>query len=224
MAQCTAKSKRTGQQCRASAVKGRATCRMHGGTTAVGPASPTWKDGRHSSVLPKRLREHYEASLADPDRLVLEAEIALVDARISELLGVVDTRESGRIWSELQKRVTALEAGQAAKNPVAVATAQFEILMLIREGHAEWTAWNDVLSLIERRRKLVESERKRLVQQHQVVTADQAMALLALLVEAVHEHVHDRAVLRAITSEYTRLTGVEGPRPAGPPARRSTAD
>lgn len=196
---------------------------MHGGTQPVGPASPNWKDGRHSRVLPKQLLQDYQASLDDPDRLLLTSEIALLDARINELLQVVDTRESGRIWSELQKRVTALEAGQAAKNPVAVATAQFEILLLIREGHAEWTAWGDVIELIERRRKLVESERKRLVEAQQVVAVDQALALLGLMVEAVRRHVRDDDTLDAIVGEYARLTGRPVPveAPPGLPARNT---
>lgn len=189
---------------------------MHGGTQPVGPASPAWKDGRHSRVLPKRMLDDYRASLADPDRLVLNAEIAIVDARLNDLLLLVDTGESGRIWAALQRAVMDLEAAQAGRDAVAAAKAQFVITTLIREGVAGWTAWTDVLALIDRRRKLVESERKRLVQAQQVVTTDQALALLGLLVQAVQQHVRDDAALRAIADEYTRLTGLDGPGPVDP--------
>lgn len=37
--QCAAKSKRTGQQCKGPAVKGKAVCRMHGGKS-TGPQTP----------------------------------------------------------------------------------------------------------------------------------------------------------------------------------------
>ena len=206
MSQCTATSKRSGERCRNRAVTGRTTCRMHGGTVPAGPASPAWKDGRHSRVLPKRLLDDYQASLADPDRLVLNAEIAIIDARINELLQVVDTQESGRIWSELHKQATALEAAQKAKDTMTASKAQFMILTLITEGHAEWTAWTDVITLIDRRRKLVESERKRLVEAQKMIAVDQALAMMGLLIESVRKHVHDDDALRAVVAEFARLS------------------
>ena len=47
MRQCTAKSKRSRNQCLKWAVKGRSTCHMHGGT-AKGPKS---KEGKEKSRL-----------------------------------------------------------------------------------------------------------------------------------------------------------------------------
>ena len=54
--QCSAKSKRSGERCRAPAVKGRYQCRMHGGILSKeyhgaaisGPENPNWKHGRCS--------------------------------------------------------------------------------------------------------------------------------------------------------------------------------
>lgn len=47
---CTAKSKRTGQPCRAPAVRGWTVCRMHGarGGARQGLANPNWKHGGRS--------------------------------------------------------------------------------------------------------------------------------------------------------------------------------
>ena len=41
--QCTAKSKRSGRQCRNYACRDRPTCRMHGGTSRRGPDHPNFK-------------------------------------------------------------------------------------------------------------------------------------------------------------------------------------
>lgn len=48
---CTAKSKRTGQPCRAPAVRGWTVCRMHGarGGARTGPDNPSWKHGGRSA-------------------------------------------------------------------------------------------------------------------------------------------------------------------------------
>lgn len=45
MSQCTAKSKRSGNQCLKWAVRGRTTCHMHGGTSK----GPVTKSGRERS-------------------------------------------------------------------------------------------------------------------------------------------------------------------------------
>lgn len=48
---CTAKSKRTGESCRAPAVRGWAVCRMHGakGGAKPGREHPNWKHGGRSA-------------------------------------------------------------------------------------------------------------------------------------------------------------------------------
>lgn len=47
---CTARSKRTGESCRAPAVTGWRVCRMHGagGGHAAGPSHPSWRHGVRS--------------------------------------------------------------------------------------------------------------------------------------------------------------------------------
>ena len=115
---CIAKSKQSGQQCKRHASPGAAVCVMHGSKSPKGPASPTWKDGRHSRVLPRRLLAAAEASLRDPNKLALEDELALIDARVNDILKRVDSGESGQLWRELRQtwRVyeTARRAGDTA--------------------------------------------------------------------------------------------------------------
>ena len=211
MTQCTATSKRTGRPCGARAMTGRHLCYHHGGKSPVGPALPQWKDGGRSKYLPKRLLDDYQASLDNPDKLVLDADIALIDSRLNDVLRKVDSGESGRLWSELRETVREYEAAQRARDTAAVALAVNTLVDLVKRGQHDSAAWAEVTGLIERRRKLVESERKRLVEAQQLVHVEQAAALLALLVDAVRRHVRDDATLRAITHEYARLTGSRSP-------------
>lgn len=214
MTQCQAHSKRTGEPCRNAAVTGRRHCRMHGGKSPVGPALPQWKDGGRSKYLPKRLLDDYQASLDNPDKLLLDADIALIDSRLSDVLRRVDSGESGRIWTELREARRELEAARRIPDKdlrsAAIASAVNVMCELIDRGSHDSAAWAEVTGLIERRRKLVESERKRLVEAQQLVHVEQAAALLGLMVDAVRRHVRDDATLRAITNEYARLTGVSG--------------
>jgi hypothetical protein len=162
MSQCTATSKQSGERCKRRAAIGKSVCTAHGGKSLQGIASPTLKTGRYSKHLPTRLLATYDEAKRDPNILVLQDEIALVDSRISELLAIQE-------YAELP------------------------------------LSWPEITTLIEQRRKLVESERKRLVELQQVVTADQAMLLIRAVVASVREHVRDPATLRAITDDLARL-------------------
>ena len=66
--------------------------------------------------------------------------------------------------------------------------------------------WPAITELTEQRRKLVETERKRLVDMQQMITAEQAAVLIAALTDAVRRHVHDPDILAAISREFDRIT------------------
>lgn len=81
---CGARLRRSNppRHCQQFPIKGRRRCRLHGGLTPTGTASPHWKHGRHSKALPKNLEALYEAFRQDPDLVTLSDETALVDVRI----------------------------------------------------------------------------------------------------------------------------------------------
>lgn len=189
--QCKAKSKQSGERCKRYATPGREVCATHGGKSLGGLASPTYKHGRYSTYLPTRMAARYQEAQSDPAMLELRADVALLDARLSDVLTRVDTGESGRLWSELHQWNTELTAARRANDAVEIAAALTMIQRLIAEGHADWAAWQDIRSLIEQRRKLVESERKA----NATMTAEQFMllagALVAVFRDSVQRNVSD---------------------------------
>ena len=205
MKQCGAKT-RTGEKCRQTALaNGR--CRFHGGKSLAGIASPTFQDGSRSKyVLPPRLRGRYDAAMNDPALLEQRREIALIDARLGDLLGRVDTGESGALWAALMGQREELIAAKKGNDAVKQILALNTILDLISQGHTDHVAWRELGGVLEQRRKLVESERKRLIEMQQVMTSEQAMLLMNALLMAVKANVSDRSALNAIQSEFLRLT------------------
>jgi hypothetical protein len=85
--QCAARSKRTGLRCLAPAVTGSACCRLHGGRTPRGLASPHTKSGLYSKAMPRGLKERYEHILRTEDLGSLDDDIAAVTGELMELLG-----------------------------------------------------------------------------------------------------------------------------------------
>ena len=115
--QCQAKSKATGVQCRRRAVKGKRVCTVHGGLTPSGHASPHFKSGRYSRYLPARLTERYREAQADQRLLELREEIALIDARLCELLPTEDWAQILQVIEQRRRLVVSenrrlVEAGQ----------------------------------------------------------------------------------------------------------------
>jgi hypothetical protein len=213
MKTCGARTKHDGTPCERSPVRGRTRCRLHGGRTLVGTASPTYRNGRYSIYIPERLRERYEAAESDQELLSLKSELALTDARLMDLLARVNTGESGQLWADLRRahrEFTGARRGQDVPK-MNVALARME--QLIESATDDHQAWAAIGGLIEQRRRLAESESKRLVALEQMLTAEQAMTLAHRVIDIVTRHVTDRQVLSAIVVEMKSLTEATSGRP-----------
>jgi hypothetical protein len=201
---CTGKSKQSGEQCKRAATPGSTKCHIHGGKSLKGIASPTFKTGRHSKYLPIGLLDTYREHLEDDDRLKLDSEIALIDVRMAEVLESLGDYEGSAAWLQLY----ALKAKyRDAKNDVEQLAYLREIFLVIDMGASHVSKWNEIGGLIEQRRKVVESERKRLVEAEQVIDVNRAMLLVTALLDAVKTNVTDPAALTAIQTRFNQLTG-----------------
>lgn len=207
MPDCGAKT-RTGEPCTMQAMSN-GRCRMHGGLTPTGLAHPSTVHGRYSRHLPTRLAGRYLEAQSDPDLVSVREEMALVDARIADVLTRVDTGEAGALWAALGKAVGEYRAAADEDRDAAFS----EIEHLCRQGLDDWAAWAEVLNLIERRRKLAETETKRLAAIGQTITAERAMLLLSAVVDVIKRHVTDHATLAALSRDIGALVD-RGTQPA----------
>lgn len=188
-------------------------CYRHGGASLSGPALPQYRTGRYSKVLPARLRETYERAAQDGELLVLRDDIAILDARLAELLARLDTGESGEAWKRAQEHYQEAQAAIAASDPAGLRAALDGLGTVIRRGLADTHNWAEVSTTLDLRRKTVESERKRLVQLSQMITAEQAMVLMTAVVSLVKENVDDPHALARISDGLRRLASASGERP-----------
>ena len=202
---CKAFSRINQRQCRSHAMRGMDVCRMHGGQSLRGPAHPNFRTGRYSKVLPTRILARYREAEQDADLTSLRSELALVDARMGDLLARVDTGESGALWRAMLqahracKRYT--ERGHVAKMREALADVESRL----DAGVLDYEAWREIQALIEQRRKLADSEARRLVMLQQMISAEQLTVLLGVIVEIVARHITDRQVLSKIATDLQRL-------------------
>ncbi len=210
--QCKAKSKRSQERCKRHATPGMEVCNMHGGKSLKGIASPTFKNGRYSKFIPARLSARYTEAQKDSELLALRDDISLLDARLADVLSRVDTGESGRLWRALQAKYDEMVAAQAKQDIQSAMLALADLGALIQQGMGDWGAWHEVSSLLDQRRKLVESERKRLVEMQQMISAENVMVLIGAIAGVIRQHVTDRTALAAISQELNRLTAIDAGR------------
>lgn len=206
---CGAKT-RSGKPCRQFVVRGRERCRMHGGRQKRGLAHHATTHGRFSKHLPTRMLANYEAALTDPELVALREELAVITAREADLLGRVDSGEAGAHWNGIRDALADFRRAQRRDDAVGAASALRDMERLVDLGIADYQAWAELLRAIETRRRLAETERRRLEAMEQMITSERAMLLVAALVDAVRRHVHDRDVLDAIGREVEQLVAVEG--------------
>jgi hypothetical protein len=182
-------------------------CYHHGGATPSGLANPNVKHGRHSKDLPTRLAGRYEVAASDPELLKLDSEINLLDALVNERLATLDTGESGAVWRELADLWSEIEKARRSNSITSMLAVLPQIGQLVTRGQADQAARQEILDMIERRRKLVDSEDKRRVRAQQVMTAEQAAVLVSVMADSVRRHVDDPDVRAAIARDIAAVFG-----------------
>lgn len=199
--------KRPGRFCQKTAIFANGRCALHGGKTPAGIYSPNTRTGRWSKYLPTALAANYSAVLSDADLLNLSDDISLLDTRISTVLTKLDTGESPLGWSDAKKHMTAYKT---AMKDGKIADAQSAVELLdkaINAGGGEDERWAAVGNLLEQRRKLVETERKRRIDMGSMISSERALLLIGAIEGILRERITDSSLLETIGRDIGSLVG-----------------
>jgi hypothetical protein len=147
----------------------------------------------------------YERAAHDPEPLALRHELAIVDVRINDLLGRVEVGEAGRLWRQARAAWQTMKHVQAEGRPLMQTRAARELDGLLAQAVGDDAAWHEIIQLIEQRRKLVETEAKRLVAMQQMMTTEEAMRWVDTVVAILTRHVADRETLEKICRDLNAL-------------------
>jgi hypothetical protein len=216
MAQCEGKKRSTGDRCKAPAITGRRFCRVHGGLLPRGKDNNFYVHGRYSSVVPERMQDDILRLLGDVDLLELNDELALLKARVRDVITRVELGESGKTWKALRAQMRAHDKAMRAGDVDQQAEALYEIRKLVLDGSRDWDAWEDVRSVVRDVTKVAESQRRRVLEQHHMITVDAAYAMLDSLVDAVRRSVTDEHTRDLVAAEFSRIVHKPGPAAAHP--------
>lgn len=202
---CQGRSRMKDAPCGRKAELGRKFCKFHGGRVGVGPDNPNYRHGKYSKYLPTRMLEKYHESLSDPDLLNLREQIAVVDARLAELFQSLDRGESGHWLRRLQQTHRALQRAQRLDDLAAQKRHFTEMEHLVTEGSTLSHTWDDIVYMQNHRRRLVDTERKRLEAIQGSIPASRAVAFAMAVVAVIRKHVTDKQALQNVQRDIAAL-------------------
>jgi len=209
---CSAKSKRSGKQCKKDAVKGREVCHIHGGKSLAGPESGRWVDGSSSkfrAIFTGDSLAHYEAAREDDRYLELREDLAVLDTLFYESLRRARVGESGELVRELAEQWRRFQEAQPSKDATTAGRALRRVGELIGEGVAREKAQEHALDVQDRKRRTSETERKRIVDQERTITQVQAMGfvagMIALMRESISGEANEEVILARFNAGAARL-------------------
>jgi len=222
---CLATSKTTGGRCKQKAIPPTTKCHYHGGRSLRGVAHPNFKNGLHTELVqavPKHMREIFVRTMNRDDLVHLRGEISLLEAREYNLLEQLKGGGSAEFWKRLRRlranhddlRAELEEARSAGErwDQEKIDRAQEkvdgvtdEIMEMIDQGAHEAEVWAEILESVELRRRLSDTERRRLEMLQQVMTPDQALAFASHLINIIRDVVDDRKQISAIVARVQAL-------------------
>lgn len=198
---------RGGERCRNGCRPGWKVCHKHG---AGGPSRPGGMSdyhmkqlGRHMAALPTGLAEKYSEFLNDPDTVSMASEMALLDTRIDQCIERLETADTEVAWAKVKQARRRVE-----KDEVTDKDLDFIFEMLDEAVDAkqnDMKLWGEITKLIEQRRKLSETEQRRIVAAKQMMTVEEANRLLAFLMNSINKHVDDPLIKRRIADDLREI-------------------
>lgn len=181
---------------------------MHGGVPQIGVSNGNFKSGaysRYSNVLTGTNLTRYEDALNDPAHVEMREQLALLDMMLMDALERAQLGRTSELWSELDDNASTFRVASRRGQDDRAARALDKILSIIEQGADRSRAMSEAADLIERQRRVKDSERKRIVDEHQSISATRALTFANVVFEIVRKNLagnpHEREILNNISRE-----------------------
>jgi hypothetical protein len=181
-------------------------CRVHGGDEIHAlQARREQRALQRADALPARVRAAYVQALQDPELFNLRPDLATIEARIADLMTRVDFGEAGRIWQQAQTTFIQFQDAVARDDTQTMRVHLQTLGRLLAKGATDYTAWSEIIGLIEQRRRLIDTEMRRLEKMRQFLTAEEVHRLVDQIAELAKRVIKDPKVLNVFTIELAKL-------------------
>ena len=205
---CGAWGKQREAPCADTFLKENGRCRLHGGEVLRGVEHPNFKTGATSAYSMRgQLGDDFRRALDDPDLIACRNQIALLQARELELVRRIESGESAENWARARAAFKKLEDAHRQRDTHMFSAALTELKHSISSAESREDVWEEIRENMEQKRKLAETERRRLEALNLFITAERQTENMAVVLDAVRKHVKDRGTLMLIAQEIREYVG-----------------
>lgn len=140
-----------------------------------------------------------------PERLSMQAALEVLDTRILDVIKHLDAMPPVKLWERFRSLFADLRYAHETDDQVEASALIRQLQALIERGGAESAAWVDLRGMFLERARIVESERRLLIDAKQYVTKERAMIMLTRVMGVIERHVTDPRVMGAIAEDFSAL-------------------
>lgn len=170
---------------------GTRNCPVHNGATKTrGSNHGNFKSGRFSKYLPKALDQQLQQlkeARQSADYFSLTEQIDLVELRISQLCSQLNTASSSKTWEDIEQARLDIMDAVKNNNPDKLTAALRTLESISAQGKKEYRAWDEVFKVQRHYNTLIQSERKKLIEDRLMLRVDEVYVMLRMIGEAVNE-------------------------------------
>jgi hypothetical protein len=160
-------------------------CRLHGGQTPKGVASPHYEGAGKSQYLPDQLGDRMDEFLKDPSIVSVREDLALANVRLTQLMQEVEVGANADRWLKIQEIMPdVIEAFEKGKTKDLRRLLK-KLETLVNEGAESEERWEDISDWIDTRRTLSQTETKRLKQGTDTLTFEEVRQVLDIITHTV---------------------------------------
>ena len=199
-------------------------CKVHGGRSPKGVASPHYRTGERSKyAIPHTMVAKYKQYLTDPELTHHRTQIAQVDTLLNELWKDYEEGVGPELWKKLQEVVGKLQVAERAGDVKKSRELFEQLVYTIEHGQRHSSQGERILKYLEARRRHADSEQKRKLSEAMVYSVEEAYAFYTAMGTAIRKHVSSEQEQDAILNEIAEIVGDAGATgsngPAPPPGR-----
>lgn len=160
---------------------------------------------KKSNQTLENLLRNYLIALEDPGLLAYRRDIALLEARRSELIMRSTTGDSDQWRNDLRRSVKELEKAVGNGDILSTDFAMKTHKDLVQKGYIDTVIWGEIERLVKTMKGLRISELKRQRESELSMTREEVLELMTKVAKAIDVHVKDKRVLEKISYDLMKL-------------------
>jgi len=200
------------RKCRAKVKREGAACKLHGGASLKGVASPRYRGKGYSKYLDGEMLTDYLEFAEDPDRVSVVMELDLMRSLLASRVEMLSQINSMELWEQAKDLYDTAMKAQKRKDLQAFAQGITDLGEILEQGVGLSERFQGIQDTSEAVRKLVDTERRIMADKGEMMTRAAVLlridALIGLVIGELEGLPDGKNIISKITGLYGEMVGV----------------